>query len=227
MRRRAPPHQGCQYAFPISAAHGFAPLTTPAAFADVPPPGPRCRLAQLQGAAHAAGSLPPMSLTDRGFRSRLPSPKRPAGPFPTEAGRAFRRAARAGRPPFSSTADRGLARHPLIGGVARPCVSTVQQEFDAGAILLGLYKDLPYVKKVGYSIGEMAGRILVRVITDDGDCGDDESFANFIMSVRKAGEFEDMMPAGMRDEYEVVPIVTDPHEGALRHFRTMTAVIDR
>ena len=114
-----------------------------------------------------------------------------------------------------------------MGGAARPCVSTVQQEFDAGAILLGLYKDLPYVKKVGYSIGEMAGRILVRVITDDGDCGDDESFANFIMSVRKAGEFEDMMPAGMRDEYEVVPIVTDPYEGALRHFRTMTAVIDR
>ena len=227
---RAPPLQACQYAFPISAAHGFAPPTMPAAFADVPPPGPGCRLAQLQGAAHAAGSLPPMPLADRGFRSRppyLPS-KRPAGPFPPEAGRAFRRAARAARPPFSPTADcRGLARHTLIGGVAHPCVSTVQQEFDAGAILLGLYKDLPYIKKVGYSIGEMAGRILVRVITDDSDCSDDESFANFIMSVRKAGEFEDMMPAGMRDEYEVVPIVTDPYEGALRHFRTMTAVIDR
>ena len=46
-------------------------------------------------------------------------------------------------------------------------------------------------------------------------------------SVRKAREFRDMMPASMRDKYGVVPMVTDPDEGALRHFGTMTAVIDR
>ena len=40
-------------------------------------------------------------------------------------------------------------------------------------------------------------------------------------------KFEDMMPASMRDAYEVIPMVTDPDEGALRHFGTMTAVIDR
>ena len=101
-----------------------------------------------------------------------------------------------------------------------------QQEFDMSAALLGLYKDLPYVRKLGYNIGERAGQILLRVIIDD-SADDDESFDNFIMSVRKAGELEDMMPASMRDEYDVVPIVTSPHEGALRHFGTMTAVIDR
>ena len=47
------------------------------------------------------------------------------------------------------------------------------------------------------------------------------------MAVRKAREFGDMMPSAMKDEYEVVPIVTDPYDGALWHFRTMTAVIDR
>ena len=100
MRRRAPPLQDCQYAFPISAAHGLAPLAMHAAFADVPPPVPRCRLAQLQGAAHAAGSLPPMSLADRGFRSRLPPPPSalPAPSRPRRAGLFARRRAPDARP---------------------------------------------------------------------------------------------------------------------------------
>ena len=102
-----------------------------------------------------------------------------------------------------------------------------QQEFDMSAALLGLYKDLPYVRKLGYNIGERAGQILLRVIIDDSADDDDESFDNFIMSVRKAAELEDMMPASMRDEYDVVPIVTSAYKGALRHFGTMTAVIDR
>ena len=98
-------------------------------------------------------------------------------------------------------------------------MATVQQEFDASAALLELYKDLPYVRKLGYNIGEMAGRILVRVIIDDsGDDNDDESHANFLMAVRKAREFGDMMPASMRNEYEVVPIVTDPYDGACGTF---------
>ena len=101
-----------------------------------------------------------------------------------------------------------------------------QQEFDASAALLGLYKDLPYVRKLGYSMGEMAGRILLRVIIEGGK-GAGEFHDNFIMSVRKAREFRNMMPASMRDAYEVVPMVTDPDEGALRHFRAITAVIDR
>ena len=100
-----------------------------------------------------------------------------------------------------------------------------EQEFDMSAALLGLYKDLPYVRKLGYNIGERAGQILLRVIIDDS--ADDESFDNFIMSVRKAGELEDMMPAGMRDEYDMVPIVTSSYERSLAHFHTMTAVIDR
>lgn len=45
--------------------------------------------------------------------------------------------------------------------------------------------------------------------------------------VRKAREFEDSLPASMRDEYEVTPIVSDPDEGALSYFRSTTAVIDR
>ena len=98
--RRRPPLQDCQYAFPISAAHGFAPLTMPAASADVPPPSPRRRLAQLQGAAHAAGSLPSMSLADRGFQSRLPSPPSalPAPSRPRRAGLFARRRAPDARP---------------------------------------------------------------------------------------------------------------------------------
>ena len=103
-----------------------------------------------------------------------------------------------------------------------------QQEFDMSDALLGLYEGLPYVRKLGYNIGEMAGHILLRVIIDySKDDSDDESHANFLTAVRKAGELEDMMPVSMRDEYDVVPIVTSPHEGALWHFSTMTAVIDR
>ena len=112
-----------------------------------------------------------------------------------------------------------------MGGLAPPCMATVQQEFNVGATLLELYKDLPYVKKLGYSIGEMAGRILLRVIIDY--TNDDEFFDNSMESVRAAMKFEDMMPAGMRDAYEVIPMVTDPDEGALRHFHAITAVIDR
>ena len=105
-------------------------------------------------------------------------------------------------------------------------MSTVQQEFDAGAALLELYKDLPYVKKLGYSIGEMEGRILVRVIVD-AECGIDDLYDNSMTAVGKAREFKGMMPASMRDEFEVVPMVTSPYEGALSHFRDTTAVIDR
>lgn len=105
-------------------------------------------------------------------------------------------------------------------------MATVQRDFDTGTALLGLYKDLPYVRKLGYSVGEMAGRILVRVVID-ADCGDDEFYDNAMEAVRKAGEYEDMMPASMRGEYEVVPMVTSPYEGALDHFRAITSVIDR
>ena len=105
-------------------------------------------------------------------------------------------------------------------------MATARQEFDMSASLLGLYKDLPYVTKLGYSVGELGERILVRAIIE-GDRNDDEFRKYFITAVGKAGEFWDMLPASMRDRYEVVPIVTDPYEGALAHFSSMTAVIDR
>ena len=105
-------------------------------------------------------------------------------------------------------------------------MAAAKQEFDIGASLLGLYKDLPYVKKLGYVVGELGDRILLRVIID-GDCSADEFHEYSMTSVRKAREFSDMLPADMRDRYEVVPMVTDPDVGALRHFGTMTAVIDR
>ena len=105
-------------------------------------------------------------------------------------------------------------------------MATVQQEFDISAALLGLYKGIPYVTKLGYSVGELGERILVRVIIE-GDKNDDEFHEYFITAVRKAGELRDMMPASMRERYEVVPIVTDPYEGALSHFDTITTVIDR
>ena len=104
-------------------------------------------------------------------------------------------------------------------------MATVQQEFDIGASLVGLYRDLPYVKKLGYSVGELGERILLRVIIDY--TNDDEFFDNSMEAIRTARKFRDIMPADMRDRYEVVPMVTDPDEGALRHFGTMTAVIDR
>ena len=34
-------------------------------------------------------------------------------------------------------------------------MAAAKQEFDIGASLLGLYKDLPYVKKLGYVVGEL------------------------------------------------------------------------
>ena len=34
-------------------------------------------------------------------------------------------------------------------------MATVSQEFDMGATLLGLYQDHPYVKKLGYNVGEL------------------------------------------------------------------------
>ena len=105
-------------------------------------------------------------------------------------------------------------------------MAAAKQEFDIGASLLGLYKDLPYVKKLGYVVGELGDRMLLRVIID-GDCSADEFHEYSMEAVGKAMDFEDMMPAGMRDKYEVVPMVTDPDEGALWHFGTMTAVIDR
>ena len=113
-----------------------------------------------------------------------------------------------------------------MGGTARRFVATVQKEIDAGAILLELYKDLPYVRKIGYDIDETTGRILVRVIID-ADKGDGGFYDNSMVAVRKARECEDRIAAGMGDKYEVVPIVTDPYGGGQAHFRTMTAVIDR
>ena len=105
-------------------------------------------------------------------------------------------------------------------------MATVQQEFDIGASLLELYKDLPYVTKLGYTVGELGERILVRVIIE-GDKNDDEFYNYSMTAVRKAREFRDMMPASMRERYEVVPIVTHPYEGALSYFDTITTVIDR
>ena len=105
-------------------------------------------------------------------------------------------------------------------------MATVQQEFEIGAALLGLYRDLPYVTKLGYTVGELGDRILVWVIIE-GDNNADEFHEYSMAAVRKAMDFEDMMPADLRDKYEVVPIVTDPDEGTLRRFGTMTAVIDR
>ena len=105
-------------------------------------------------------------------------------------------------------------------------MATVQQEFEIGAALLELYKDLSYVKKLGYVVGELGDRILLRVIIE-GDCSADEFHEYSMEAVGKAMDFEDMMPSSMREKYEVVPMVTDPDEGALWHFGTMTAVIDR
>ena len=37
-------------------------------------------------------------------------------------------------------------------------MAAVQREFDIYASLLGLYEDLPYVKKLGYNVGELGER---------------------------------------------------------------------
>lgn len=131
-------------------------------------------------------------------------------------------------------ATRGLVASTLRGppayfnrrGVASPCTTTVQQEFDVGSSLLEAYKDLPYIRKLGYSVGEPGGRILVWVVVEPGS-GADEFHEYSMAVVGKARGFEDAMPASMRDEYEVMPIASDPDEGALSYFRSMTAVIDR
>ena len=99
-------------------------------------------------------------------------------------------------------------------------------DFDIGATLLGLYRDLPYVTKLGYSVGELGERILVRAIIE-GDKNDDEFYDYSMTAVRMAREFRDMLPASMRDRYEVVPMVAEPYEGALAHFHSITAVFDR
>ena len=107
-------------------------------------------------------------------------------------------------------------------------MAAVQQEFDTSAALLKLYGNLPYVRKLGYSAGERAGRILLRITIDDGK-GEDEFFDSSMEAIRKARpSSEDMMPARMRDEYEVVPIVTHSVRGGpSAPFRNMAVVIDR
>ena len=133
-----------------------------------------------------------------------------------------------GRQGPRSSAGAAAARIAPFNRGARPAphMATVQQEFDISAALRELYKDLPYVTKLGYSGGELGERILVRVIIE-GDRNDDEFYDYSMAAVRKAREFRDMMPASMRDRYEVVPIVTEPYEGGLSHFDTITTVIDR
>ena len=119
------PRQSCRI-----AGAGAAPSGLPVRAPDQR--GPRvCSpydARRLCGCAAAQPRVPPGAAAGRGARrrqpaahalggSRIPEPpsaplpsKRPAGPFPPEAGRAFRRAARAARPPFSPAADcRGLA----------------------------------------------------------------------------------------------------------------------
>ena len=104
-------------------------------------------------------------------------------------------------------------------------MAAARQEFDISASLLGLYKDLPYVTKLGYTVGELGERILVWVIIEVGN--DDEFYEYSMTAVGKAGEFGDMLPAGTRERYEVVPIVSDPDEGTARRFGAITVVIDR
>ena len=66
-----------------------------------------------------------------------------------------------------------------------------------------------------------------KFVVIEGDKNDDESYDYSMMAAEKAREFRDMLPASMRERYEVVPIVTEPCEGALSHFDTITTVIDR
>ena len=75
---------------------------------------------------------------------------------------------------------------------------------------------------------EMAGSILLRAIVGHGRGDAGGNFpAHFLTAVRTAGEFRDTLPAPVREGCEAVPMVTDLDEGALRHFRAITAVIDR
>ena len=137
-------------------------------------------------------------------------------------------AAQARTLPGPNARPRGGAapRHPLTGGRRAAPHGRGQARVRDRRRPAGLYKDLSYVTKLGYTVGEMGERILVWVIIE-GDNDDDEFFDYSMTAVRKAREFSDMMPAGMRDRYEVVPIVSDPDEGALSYFDTITAVIDR
>ena len=155
---------------------------------------------------------------------RAGPPGVPCGPPPPPAARGRRRSQ---GPRSGAGRARGAVSAPFnMGAWLAPHMATVQQEFDMSASLLGLYKDLPYVTKLGYSVGELGERILVRVIIE-GDKNDGEFYDYSMMAAEKAREFRDMMPASMRERYEVVPIVTDPYEGALSHFDTITTVIDR
>lgn len=105
-------------------------------------------------------------------------------------------------------------------------MADVQQEFDIGASLLGLYKDLPHVRKLGCVVGELGERIIAGVIIDgDNNAGEFREYA--MAAVGRAMDFEDMLPADMRERYEAAPIVADPCEGALWHFGTIAAVTDR
>ena len=101
-------------------------------------------------------------------------------------------------------------------------MATVQNEFDAGATLHELYGDIPYVKKVAYSIDEDSRRILVMALYDEADNGD-EYHTRAMTSIGKIIEFEDRIP----DAYHVVPVSTTPTTATMEHFRRMTIVLDR
>ena len=101
-------------------------------------------------------------------------------------------------------------------------MAAVQNEFDAGAILRELYEGIPYVKKVAYSIDEDSRRVLVMVLFDEADNGD-EYHTRAMTSIGKIIEFEGRIPGA----YHVVPVSTTPTTATMEHFKRMTIVLDR
>lgn len=105
-------------------------------------------------------------------------------------------------------------------------MAATQQKFDIGIALRSLYEDIPYVRKVGYSVDEIGRVITVRVVYDDTDNADDYH-ARAMLSIERCLDFENQLPEDMKNAYYVQPLASPPTPGGMDHFGRMTAVLDR
>ena len=105
-------------------------------------------------------------------------------------------------------------------------MAATQQKFDIGIALRSLYEDIPYVRKVGYSIDEIGRVITVGVACDDTDNAAD-CHARAMLSIRRCLDFENHLPEDVRNSHYVQPLASTPTPGGMDHFGRMTSVLDR
>ena len=103
-------------------------------------------------------------------------------------------------------------------------MATVQAVDRIPAILADLFADVPYVKKLGYSVD--GSNAILRATFDDG--GSDKEYATrFDAVVDKMGEFEDAMVGGIMPDIELRTMAVEEQRSWPDMFAGLRVVIDR